>query len=98
MKFDWDEDKSRANAAKHGIRFEDACYVFADPHGLNKFDAEHSEHEERWFLLARSPMSGQILVVIHTFREAHGVEHVRLISARKATRREQAAYIERAGP
>jgi len=96
MKFEWDEAKNKENARKHGERFEDACYVFADVCGLSKFDEEHSEIEDRWVLLARSPLTGKVLVVIHTYREYQGRESVRIISARPATRKERAAYLERA--
>ena len=96
MKFEWDEDKNRINARRHGVRFEDASYAFADPDGLSRFDDEHSATEDRWVWLARSPLTGQILVVIHTYREKEGLEHVRIISARKATSHERAAYQKRA--
>jgi uncharacterized DUF497 family protein len=98
MKFEWDEEKNRENGRKHGVRFEDACYVFADLHGLSKFDEEHSDSEDRWVLLACSPLTGKVLVVIHTYREHRGAESVRIISARTATRKERAAYLERAKP
>ena len=96
MKFEWDEEKNSSNVRKHGVRFEDACYVFADICGLSKFDEEHSEGEERWILLARSPLTGKVLVVSHTYREHQGQERVRIVSVRSATRKEQAAYQERA--
>jgi len=96
MKLEWDEEKNKENARKHGVRFEDACYVFADVCGLSKFDEEHSEIEDRWILLACSPLTGKILVVIHTYREHQGIEHVRIISARPATRQERAVYLKRA--
>ena len=96
MKFEWDEEKNAENARKHGVRFEDACYVFADIYGLSKFDEEHSETEDRWILLARSPLTGKIFVVIHTYRQHQGVERVRIISVRPATRQERAAYLKRA--
>jgi uncharacterized DUF497 family protein len=96
MKFEWDDEKNKENARKHGVRFEDACYVFADVYGLSKHDDEHSETEDRWILLACSPLTGKILVVIHTYRECQGQESVRIISARPATRHERNAYQKRA--
>jgi len=96
MKFEWDEGKNKENDRKHGVRFEDACYLFSDVYGLSKFDEGHSETEDRWVLLACSPLTGRILVVIHTYRERQGMERVRIISARTATRQERAAYLKRA--
>jgi uncharacterized DUF497 family protein len=94
MKFEWDTNKERVNIKKHGVTFEDACYVFSDPFALNKYDNEHSHDEERWVLLGKS-LNDVILVVVHTFRDEEDVEYVRIISARKATNREQAAYQRR---
>ncbi len=95
MKFEWDEKKNIANIRKHGVRFEDVCYVFSDPYGLSKFDDEHSRDEDRWILLARSPLNDRILVVVHMHSEVEGREIVRIISARKATKNEAKAYIAR---
>ena len=68
MKFEWDEAKNRINARTRGVRFEDACYAFSDPFGLNLFDEGHSDAEDRWILLGRSPLNGSVIVVVHTFR------------------------------
>ncbi len=96
MKFEWDSEKERINIQKHGITFEQAAYVFADPFALNKYDDEHSDEkeEDRWLLLGRS-LNELILVVVHTFIEDDGIESVRIISARKATKRERQAYQQR---
>jgi uncharacterized protein len=91
MKFEWDPNKERMNIQKHGVSFEDASYVLADPHALNKYDDEHSDEEDRWVLLDRS-LSQIILVVIHTFQDEEGSEYVRIVSARKATKGEQQTY------
>lgn len=96
MKFEWNEQKNALiNFRNHGVWFEDACYVFSDPSAFNKFDLEHSESEERWLLLGSSPINGNICLILHTYRETNGVEMVRFISARKATRDEQQAYFLR---
>jgi len=68
MKFEWDERKNIANYEKHGVRFEDACYVFSDKCALNKFDEEHSVHEDRWIMLGRSILSKKMLVIVHTYK------------------------------
>ena len=94
MKFEWDSHKERINLQKHRITFEDASYVFADPFALNKYDDEHSYEEDRWLLLGRS-LNELILAVVHTFTDDDGMESVRIISARKATKREQQAYQQR---
>ena len=94
MKFEWDTEKEKLNIQKRGITFEQASYVFADPFALSKYDDEHSEDEDRWILLGKS-LSESILVVAHTFRDDDGAEVVRIISARKATKREKQSYHKR---
>jgi uncharacterized DUF497 family protein len=94
MKFEWDRKKENINIKKHGVSFEQASYVFADPFALNRYDEEHSEDEERWILLGKS-LNQTILLVAHTFRDNDGKEFVRIISARRATKREEKAYKER---
>jgi uncharacterized DUF497 family protein len=54
MKFEWDRKKEKSNIEKHGVSFEQASYVFADPFALNKYDDEHSQEEDRWVLLGKS--------------------------------------------
>jgi len=93
MKFEWDENKNRANIQKHGIDFRDAVYVFADHLALNIPD-DYAEDEERWLLLGMN-LKEQVLLVVHTFR---GEDTIRIISARKATHREKATYLQRAKP
>lgn len=88
MRFEWDENKNRANIRRHGVDFRDAVYAFADPHALNLPDDEHSEGEERWVLLGMIP-DGRLLLVVHSDR-SHGA--IRVISARRATRNERTAY------
>jgi uncharacterized DUF497 family protein len=94
MKFEWDSHKERINLQKHRIAFEDASYVFADPFALNKYDDDHSHIEDRWILLGKS-LKEVIIVVVHTFEDDNGIEYVRIISARKATKRERQAYQQR---
>jgi uncharacterized protein len=94
MKFEWDPDKDRVNNKKHKVTFLEASYIFADQYMLTLFDDEHSETEDRWITLGQLP-TGKILVVSHTYRKMRGKESVRIISARKATAREQKQYFER---
>ncbi len=94
MKFEWDVKKEKINIQKHGVTFEQAAYVFSDPFGLSRFDDEHSNEEERWILLGKS-LNETLLVVVYTYRNGNGEEIVRIISARKATKREKEIYQKR---
>jgi len=94
MRFEWDEEKSGLNERKHGVTFEEARSVFYDDTALLYDDPDHSEDEERFLLLGPSVL-GRVLVVVHCCREEGDV--IRIISARKATRREQDAYLEHGG-
>ncbi len=87
--FEWDPAKSTANRAKHGVSFEEAATVFEDESGLLIPDPAHSESEDRFVLLGLSSRA-RVLVVVHCYRESESV--IRIISARKATRREHAQY------
>ena len=89
--FEWDPAKAKANLKKHGVSFEHATSVFRDPRALSFFDREHSDDDERWVTLGRS--DGDLFVIIHTIQEIAPDEFdVRLISARRATRKEQRHY------
>jgi uncharacterized DUF497 family protein len=87
--FEWDPNKAASNLRKHGIRFEEALTVFADPLSLSVPDPDHSLREQRFLLLGRSAHD-RLLVVIHADRG----ERIRIISARPATRRERETYEE----
>lgn len=90
--FSWDPRKAEANRRKHGVSFEDAATVLADPLALTVYDEEHSETEERWVTVGEA-VSGGLLVVSHTFEELSPQEAaVRIISARPATASERRAY------
>jgi uncharacterized protein len=84
MKFEWDEAKRLANLRKHGIDFRDVMPAFVDPHQL--LSVENVDGEERWRLIGLAPDG--ILLVIYTERRVR----LRLISARRATYREQKQY------
>ena len=90
--FEWDPAKSRANAAKHGVSFEEAASVFEDEHALLIPDPAHSTTEDRFILLGLS-VRLRILVVVHCERENGAI--LRIISARPATRHERSQYRER---
>ena len=87
--FEWDENKNRINKKKHHISFEEAETVFYDPSALLSDDPGHSQEEERFNLLGFS-YRAKMLVVCHCYRRSDTV--IRIISVRKATWREEAAY------
>ena len=87
--FEWDPVKAKANARKHGVSFEEALSVFYDEFAVQFFDDGHSPDEERFLLLGMST-GARLLLVCHCEREAGNV--IRIISARKATKRESAFY------
>jgi uncharacterized DUF497 family protein len=89
MEFEWDPDKAASNLAKHGVSFQEAATVFGDPLAMTYFDPDHSEEEDRFLTFGQSD-HGRLLVVSHTDREAR----TRIISARRATRKERKAYEE----
>jgi len=89
LRFTWDSDKSKANAKKHGVSFDEAQTVFSDEKALLLDDPDHSDTEDRFILLGLSAAL-RILVVVHTYQEKAG--QIRLISARKATPTERAGY------
>jgi len=91
LRFEWDPAKAASNRHKHGVAFEDAKTVFADEHGLLLDDPDHSAAEERFILLGLSPTAG-VLVVVHCYRRHRDV--IRLISARRASRRERQRYAQ----
>ena len=88
MRFEWDDAKADANREKHGVSFEEAQTVFFDEEAILYDDPDHSVDEER-FLLVDLSSRLRVLVVVHCARE--GGEAIRIISARRATRREQLA-------
>jgi uncharacterized DUF497 family protein len=89
--FEWDPRKAEANAAKHGVTFDDAVTVFLDPDALDGPDLQHSSTEPRFRRLGRSA-DGRVFIVAYTLRSSGHAETIRIISARRASRRERAAY------
>lgn len=92
IQFIWDENKNKTNQQKHGVSFEEAQSVFNDENARLIADTEHSQHEDRFILLGLS-YSLRILVVVHAYRESD--EIIRIISARKATKKETKQYNKR---
>ena len=89
IRFEWDEKKSRANKQKHKVSFEEAQTVFLDENAFRFFDPDHSKDEDRFLMLGMSIVL-RVLVVCHCYRDGDSV--IRIISARKADKREQADY------
>ena len=89
--FEWDEDKVAANIRKHGISFETAGRVFQDDSLIEIFDSLHSDDENRILAIG---MVDEVLSVVYTERHE---QTIRLISARKATKKERSMYYEQFG-
>ncbi len=89
--FVWDPNKAKQNVELHDISFDEASTAFRDPLSLVIYDPLHSEEEDRFVLIGNSHKD-RLLVVVHTDRG----DHVRLISARKASKKERAQYEENA--
>ena len=92
IKFNWDENKNKANIKKHGVSFEEASSVFYDEEALIINDSAHSRDEERFVLIGFS-YKYNLLVVCHCYRQND--EIIRIISARKATKTERNIYLEK---
>ena len=88
--FDWDENKNQKNLIKHGISFEEAKSVFWDDNAILFDDVVHSEEEDRFLLLGMSEDSN-VCIVCHCYRESDSI--IRIISARKATKKEEERYV-----
>ncbi len=84
----WDPEKARANPEKNGVRFSDAEVTLFDPNAITVED-ETAEGERRYVSIGMDAL-GRILVVVFSYRE----DDIRLISVRKATRRERTSYEE----
>ena len=90
--FNWDDKKNDINIKKHGISFEEAKEIFYDEDAILIEDKSHSDEEERFILLGIN-FTGSTLVVVHCYRTlADELEVIRIISARKATKKEERDY------
>ena len=92
--FEWDSNKAASNLRKHGVAFEEACTVFGDPLAAIFDDEEHSMDEPREFVIGHS--TRQRLLVV-SFTQCAGLDLVRIIGARKATKSERTDYEEGTG-
>ena len=90
--FDWDENKNKINQKKHGIDFSEASSVFFDEKAILFDDPEHSDDEEDRFLLLGMSEAANVCIVCHCYRESDTV--IRIISARKATKKEVQRYVK----
>ena len=89
MHFDWDQKKNLINQKKHGITFDEASSVFFDEQAILFDDPDHSDTEERFLILGISD-NARLCIVCHCYRESETV--IRIISARKATKKEAQRY------
>lgn len=89
MKFEWDGRKANSNQKKHSISFQEAATVFGDTLAITFHDPDHSLKEHRFITIGMSRF-GKVLMVAHTDRG----NNIRIISARKATRKERKYYEE----
>ena len=89
MKIIWDQKKNQSNIKDHKVSFEEAETVFFDPNAKVIHDPDHSVEEDRFIILGISKLL-KLLVVCHCFREDD--EIIRIISARKATKKESKNY------
>jgi len=94
-RFEWDSTKAASNLRKHGVSFQTATRVFTDPCALVELDRIENG-EERWQTIG--VVEGVLmLMVAHTVREQDDIEVIRMISARRANRREGRRYEEENG-
>jgi len=89
IRFEWDPGKATINLSKHRVSFEEAQSVFYDEFAVQFFDSDHDSTEDRFLMLGLSARA-RLLLVCHCERESGEV--IRLISARRATKRESTFY------
>jgi len=85
LEFEWDDEKAKINLKKHGLTFNDAILVFFDEFLIEDYDFEHSDDEDRIKVIGKVY---EVLVVIYTERK----EKLRIISARRANKKERNDY------
>ena len=91
LRFSWDDRKGRINQRKHRVSFEEAQTVFFDDNAIEFADPDHSQQEARFLLLGLS-FRFRVLVVCYCYRQSQGL--IRIISARRATKKERQLYLE----
>jgi uncharacterized DUF497 family protein len=87
LRFEWDPDKAASNVKKHGGSFQEAATVLGDQLSVTYYDPDHSIDEDRYITIGTSA-EGRLIILSHTDRG----NRIRIISARKATRRERRLY------
>jgi uncharacterized protein len=85
--FEWDPEKAKKNERIHGISFNEASTIFSDYLSLIIYDPLHPEAEDRFIIIGKSHKN-RLLVVVHVDRG----DRIRIISARKATKKEWEQY------
>lgn len=90
MIYEWDPKKAADNVTKHRVSFDEATSIFTDPFALTFDDPDHSADEKRFITIGTSDKE-RILFVSHA---DHGEDHIRIISARGATKTEAYGYQE----
>lgn len=90
IRFEWDDEKNRLNKSKHGVSFEIATQIWNDENYLLIPDAIY-EGEQRWIAIGSVTIM-TVLIAVHTSVDARGVETIRIISARRATKQERKRY------
>jgi len=91
ISFEWDEKKNKINIKKHNVSFDEAKSVFYDENSLLINDPDHSFDEDRFVLVGLS-YKLRVLIVCHCYRENDKI--IRIISSRKATKKEIKFYFE----
>ena len=89
LSFEWDPNKARRNLEIHGVSFDEASTAFKDTLSLTIHDPLHSDEEDRFILIGNS-YKNRLLVIVHLERE----NRIRVISARKANKKERKQYEE----
>ena len=92
LSFSWDNQKNKTNQKKHDISFEEAQTVFFGENAIEFSDPDHSEDEDRFVMLGLS-YSFHILIISYSLLEDNS--EIKIISARKATKKEQEVFIRR---
>jgi uncharacterized protein len=87
--FIWDHKKNYTNILKHSVSFEEALSVFYDENAIEFYDIGHSECEDRFLMLGFSNKL-RLLLISYCYKETGNI--IRIISARKATRKEADNY------
>jgi uncharacterized DUF497 family protein len=89
INFEWNDKKAKSNFIKHNISFEEASTAFGDDLSITIEDPLHSDNENRLILIGKSS-NNKTLIVVHIEQ----TDSIRIISARKATKKEQKIYEE----